>query len=341
METSSPHLLHDAFRDPDYWIWCGSAIQGDDGRYHLFASRWPKTLTFGHWATASQIVRASADYPEGPYRFEEVVIGPRERFFWDSGAQHNPAIRKHGDTYLLFYVATQYAGDHPTTPDDGGLFSDKWLDSWNHKRPGVAIAKSIFGPWKRCDEPILLPRPGEWDAAITSNPAPWIEPDGRLTLIYKSADVPHPPSQYPGRFHLGVAQASPWTEPLVRLSGDPIQIAGHPDHHVEDGFLWKDDKGFHLIAKDMTGEICGETQSGILAHSQDALIWQLAAPPLWYSRTVKRTDGETVTFAKRERPHLMFTTDPDGQPATYLFTAMMQRGGDGQPGESWSGVARV
>ena len=39
-----------AFQMDGYWVWCGSAIKGEDGRYHLFASRWPKTVSFFHWA---------------------------------------------------------------------------------------------------------------------------------------------------------------------------------------------------------------------------------------------------------------------------------------------------
>ncbi len=33
-----------SFSDPDYNIWCGSAVKGDDGQYHLFYSRWPRAL---------------------------------------------------------------------------------------------------------------------------------------------------------------------------------------------------------------------------------------------------------------------------------------------------------
>jgi hypothetical protein len=34
------------FADPDYLIWCGSMVEGDDGKFHLFYSRWPNAL--GH-----------------------------------------------------------------------------------------------------------------------------------------------------------------------------------------------------------------------------------------------------------------------------------------------------
>ncbi len=48
------------FAMKDYWVWCGSVIRGEDGRYHMFASRWPKSLPFvPHWVTSSEVVRAA------------------------------------------------------------------------------------------------------------------------------------------------------------------------------------------------------------------------------------------------------------------------------------------
>ena len=42
----------------DYWIWCGSVIRGDDGLYHMFASRWRRDVDFApHWVTNSEVVR--------------------------------------------------------------------------------------------------------------------------------------------------------------------------------------------------------------------------------------------------------------------------------------------
>src|SRR5262245_42584521 len=68
------------FRMEGYWVWCGSVIKGDDGRYHLFASRWPKDITFHPgWMTSSEIVRAVADRPEGPYVRSEERRGGEER----------------------------------------------------------------------------------------------------------------------------------------------------------------------------------------------------------------------------------------------------------------------
>jgi hypothetical protein len=106
-----------------YWVWCGSAIRGDDGRYHLFASRWPKTVSCFHWATHSEVVRASSDVPGGPYHFEEVVIAPRSAEYWDGMMAHNPTIHFHDGKYLLIYTGTTYLGKRPQAHT---VESEKW-----------------------------------------------------------------------------------------------------------------------------------------------------------------------------------------------------------------------
>lgn len=317
---------------PGYFIWGASPILGEDNRYHLFCSRWPKSVTFFHWATHSEVVRASADRPEGPYTFEEVVLGEREAHYWDATTAHNPTIHFCRGTYLLFYTGANSGG--PRLREETVLFSRRWVKAWNSKRIGLATSKSVFGPWKRCDEPILLPRPGKWDSVITSNPAPCVHEDGRVTLIYKSTHIPHPEGPFPGRFHLGVAQADYWNQPFHRLSEEPITIHGHPDHHVEDGYLWWNGREYEMLTKDMVGEICGEAQAGVHATSQDAVHWRLSDPPKAYSRTVRWSDGTTSTLAKLERPQLLKS---EGRP-THLFAATLQMGENRQVDDSWNCV---
>jgi len=63
------------FRMEGYWVWCGSVVKDEEGRFHMFASRWPTWLPMHPgWIVASEIVRAVADTPEGPYHFQEVVL---------------------------------------------------------------------------------------------------------------------------------------------------------------------------------------------------------------------------------------------------------------------------
>lgn len=106
-----PAPVNGGYCDEDYFIWCGSCVKGEDGRYHLFASRWRKELGFGvHWLFNCEIVRAASPVPEGPYRFEEVVLGRRDRGYFDGMNQHNPHIQYWNGTYYLYYMGTTYGG---------------------------------------------------------------------------------------------------------------------------------------------------------------------------------------------------------------------------------------
>ena len=70
-----PAAADGGFRMEGYWVWCGSVIKGEDGKYHMFASRWPKPPGFGpYWLTNSEIVHAVSELPAGPYTFSDVAL---------------------------------------------------------------------------------------------------------------------------------------------------------------------------------------------------------------------------------------------------------------------------
>ena len=49
-----------------YWVWCGSAMKGADGLWHMYSARWPKSRPFfTGYIVSSEIVHAVADRPEG------------------------------------------------------------------------------------------------------------------------------------------------------------------------------------------------------------------------------------------------------------------------------------
>lgn len=156
-EKLSPAPVGGGFRMEGYYVWCGSVIKGDDGRYHMFASRWKKELGFHpHWVFNSEIVRAASDTPEGPYQFEEVVLKRRDRRYFDALNYHNPQIYYWNNTYYLFYMGTTYGGPIPDAETE--IPSERFVEVWNRKRIGLATAPSVFGPWKRMDKPLLEPR---------------------------------------------------------------------------------------------------------------------------------------------------------------------------------------
>jgi hypothetical protein len=304
-----PAPVEGGFRMPDYWVWCGSVIQDEDDRYHMFAARWPKaTPFFDGYRVASEIVRAVADTPTGPYTFAEVVLPDRGAGFWDGRMTHNPTIHRYGDQFLLFYIGATYPGPRPTPADLHAGTTPVPDAAYATIRIGMATAPSVHGPWTRPDAPVLTIRPGKWDSSIVTNPAVCIRPNGAILLYYRS--------NYRKQCRIGVARADHLGAPFERLYDDPIFDFG-PDESIEDPFVWHNGGHFELIAKDLGGGITGEKHAGVHATSSDAVHWTLSDPPKAYSRRVTWDDGATTVQGSLERPQLLFE---DGEPR-YLFAA--------------------
>ncbi|WP_223830063.1 glycoside hydrolase family protein [Paenibacillus arenilitoris] len=301
------------FRMEGYWVWCGSVVQGEDGRFHLFASRWPKSLPMHPgWLVGSEIVRAVSDSPEGPYRFQEIVLPARGAEYWDGRSTHNPHIVKHKGIYLLYYMGTTHPLREPVAGDGFGLEDPRCIVARSNKRVGLAVADSVFGPWRRSDAPLLPARPGGYDSYLTSNPAPCVKADDSVLLLYKARRYE---GNEHGRMTIGAAAASHWSGPYEPVSEEPVFP---PERfHIEDPFIWPTGDGYAMIAKDMDGTICGEKHGGMLAVSADGLRWKPVPETKAYSRTVRWDDGTVQTMGSLERPFLLFQ---DGKP-THLFAA--------------------
>ncbi|MFK7692033.1 glycoside hydrolase family protein [Paenibacillus sp. HJGM_3] len=330
--TWMPAPKNGGFRMEGYWVWCGSVVKGEDGRYHMFASRWPKSLPMHPgWIVASEVVRAVADRPEGPYAFQEVVLPARGAEYWDGRSTHNPHIVKHKDTYLLYYMGSTHPLSDPEPGDGYGLSDPRCIVGRANKRIGLATAKSVFGPWTRLDAPVLSTRPGKFDSFLTSNPAPCVNEDGSVLLIYKARRYE---GNTHGRMTIGAAYADHYAGPYRVLSEEPIFP---PDKfHLEDPFVWRSEDGYELIAKDMDGNVCGERHGGVHVRSRDGLHWELAEEPKAYSRHVRWDDGTEQVLGSMERPFLLF--DEQGRP-THLFAAVSNgKTGFGDATETWNAV---
>jgi hypothetical protein len=313
-DTLEPAPVGGSFRMEDYIVWGGSVIKGDDDRYYMFASRWPKAVGMGNWVVNSEVVLASSDNAEGPFIFEKVVLPPRGAEFWDGRVTHNPSIHRHQGKYVLFYVGSTYDFERPAAPVSREVYGQVW----NGKRIGVAVADSPFGPWTRRDKPILEPRPGMWDGAITSNPAPVIHEDGSVLLIYKSAPVPYPARNQNRALHFGVADAPHYLGPYKRVNdGRKIRIRGARDEHVEDPYIWQSNGHYHMVAKIFSERLTGERGAGFYAYSTDGIEWTLPGDPKAYSRNLRFSDGTERMQQKLERPQVLIQ---NGQP-THIFFA--------------------
>lgn len=313
------------FSMKDYWVWDGSAIRGDDGRYHLFASRWPNEYPFfNSYVTYSEIVRAVSDTPEGPYEFAGVVFEKRGPKAWDGRMTHNPSIHRYGGKYLLFYIGSTFDGPAPGREELLQGHPSACRQSYGNIRIGLAVADSVLGPWEAFDAPVLSPREGKWDSSIVTNPAPCVCGDGSITLMYRS--------NTPDGMRLGMAKAESLGRSFQRLQDGPVLVFGG-GNSVEDPFLWWERDHYEVIAKDMTGGICGELFAGIHARSADGLRWELCDPPKAYSRSLRWSDGSATVQGCLERPQLLFE---DGR-ITHLFAATGDgEGGFEKAGRTWT-----
>ena len=144
----------------DWWVWCGSVVECE-GRFYLFASRWPKKYPFYQgYVYASEVVRASSDNPTGPFEFEEVVLADRGASHWDGRMTHNPYVVRHGDEYLMFYIGATFEGDRPSPATLHAMNKEpkgnngKVPDCFGTIRIGMARSQSVYGPWERPDTPL-------------------------------------------------------------------------------------------------------------------------------------------------------------------------------------------
>ncbi len=295
--------LQPSFKMEGYYVWCGSVIRGEDGRYHMFASRWKREHTFHPgWSTHSEVVRAVADTPSGPFEFQEVVLPARGPEYWDGCATHCPQIIKRGNQYLLFYIGTSYAVE---VTDENR--QDMGTISRASKRIGMAVADSVCGPWKRPEAPAITAKPGTFYSYFVSNPAPVIEPDGSILVLFKARKYLDQSCKF-SNFYIGAARAADPESPFEVISPEPLFGPDTPNGVIEDPFLWIDRDGlYHMLAKDMLGTIAGSEADGMEFVSENGVDWKF--------RQIAYTRG---TLALRERPFILF--DENKEPVA-LYTA--------------------
>lgn len=325
--------IHAGFQMEDYWVWCGSVIKAEDGKYHMFASRWPKKLPFHPgWMVASEVVRAVSDTPGGPFIFQEVVLPARGPQYWDGRATHNPSVTRHGDTYVLYYMGST----HPFADPDSTLklSSAEATVTRANKRIGIATSRSVYGPWERRNEPILNTEPDTFYSFLTSNPAPLIRKDGSALVVFKGRaygkNFPYQTRQY-----IGIAKADHFLGEYHVLNDKKTILNPKETGEVEDPFLWEDKEGLHLLVKDMSSKIAGEHHAGVLLHSNDGIKWKTDPAPKAYSRTIHWTDGSQTRQGQLERPFLLIE---NGVPTHIYFATMDGKGGFENGTRSWNMV---
>jgi len=281
------------FRMDGYWVWCGSVVEEPGKGFHMYAARWPKSHPmFEGYLLMSEIVRAWSPVMTGPYRFIEKVLPSGDPRQWCGRMVHNPTILRYGDRYLLYFIGSTYDEEVPAADK---IKERKPLLDCIYQRIGIglAVADTPCGPWRVCARPVLEARTGGWDAAIVTNPAPCLHPDGRIFLYYRS--------NTPEGLRIGLAVADNPEGPYRRIQDRPVIN----DYHVEDPFVWHNGVEFNMLAKDISGAITGEANAGVRFVSSDGVAWSVGDPPQGYSKKVVFEDGHSELLGCLERPQLL------------------------------------
>ena len=269
-ERLQPIPAESGFKMKGYWIWGGTMVKVDSV-YHLFASRWPRKNRFpDDYSTESEIVWATSMSPLGPFEFKEVVIGERDSSFWDSNMTHNPTIHKIGDTYVLFYIGSDFTSMRPG--------SENLI-----RRVGYASAKNIEGPWIRSDNPII--------ETESNNPAVFVEKDRSIKLLYRDE-----------KLQMFMAVAPSFRGPFNIVNDDVWPAV---NARLEDFYLFKKDGSYHFICEDNRGELSGHWRWGVHLISDNGIDgWRKYDPVVAYNHSIEYEDGRLMICSRRERPQL-------------------------------------
>ena len=313
--------------EEDYHIWCGCLIEGYDGKYHYYYSRWPKEMGHYAWVTDSEIAYAVSDTPDGPFRKMGTILGKRSLTFWDGAAVHNPQVIKWNGKYYLYHMGTtcERAISYPASAKEAA-----WWEYRNNQKIGVAVASDPSGPWQRLDSPILdkSADPAAFDALCVTNPAPVVTPDGKILLIYKGVSDGNLP--YGASVRYGVAAAERPEGPYQKYPGcifeqkdgtQKVRMA------AEDPFVMVYHGLYYAVTRDVEGIFTGIKGAFCLFVSKDGVNWEIASHPLVYGTETTWADG-SKTQGQLERPFVL--QDRNGEPIMLLGAITTQTDTEGK-----------
>ncbi len=313
------------------FIWGGSVIEGEDGKYHMFFSTWqcgPDSLTFSDtWLLHSEIGYAVSDFPDRDFKFQKIVLRGRkydgDSTAWDAQTVHNPHIKHFDQRYYLYYVGSHDPGKQPVGSPGETLSKRNRIQQ--EQKIGVIVFDHLDdllnGYFHRPDHPLLAPRtrvkkdniiqpsppgtkPGP-DNIIVVNPSVVFRPSDQKYLLYFKGNI-YDPSW---RGIHGVAISGKPDGPFETLDTTVFDIR-MPDGKIasaEDPFVWYAPKyhGFYAVVKDFSGTITKDGPGLALLQSENGTIWSQAKTPEFLKKELLLKDGSTIQVDRLERPQLL------------------------------------
>jgi len=280
------------FSTEGWYNWGSSIIKGDDGKYHLFYSRWKREFSFTGWLTHSEIAHAVSEKPTGPWKYLKTELTGRRKKSWDEITAHNPKIKYFDGKYYLYYISTNY-GDKPITDKKlietalTGYKHRNWKTLRENQRTGVAVSNSINGPWKRLDNPII--EPSGPITTLTVNPAIDRGKDSKYYLVVKG-DKPNE-TKFIRNQAVAVSDS-----PVGPFKMQDIPVIDYLD--TEDISMWYDEQRDRFYGVFHAHEFIGKITSS------DGINWKKANEYVLMPKRIKMSDGRIIKSDRLERPFI-------------------------------------
>lgn len=254
-----PRDIKNGLEDSSMKNWCywdGGVVKGDDGRYHLYASRWAQS--FSHtdgWHVGSKGVHAVSDHIMGPY-VDKGLTWPG----WRDGMGHNvTGLRMHDGRFALVTSEITdgevFVSDSPDGPfkllgkiqtDANGFDPDLARYAKNGRMSNVAVIlrpdgnymiiprstapllseHGILGPYKIMGDRIYKNYP-ELPQTKNEDPTVWYS-GGRYHIVYNNWPTK---TAYHFTSEDGIHD---WKYRGIAYKKDEFKIFRHPDGTVND-----------------------------------------------------------------------------------------------------------
>ncbi|MFV0322442.1 MAG: glycoside hydrolase family protein [Alphaproteobacteria bacterium] len=346
--------------DDERFVWGGSVIKGDDGKYHMFYSTWesgediPKFSD--SWVLYSKIAYAVSDYPDRDFKTQKIFLpGSADAGnpdAWDAQFTHNPHIQKFDGKYYLYYVGSKDPGVQP--PGSSAVNVNKRNRVQQLQKIGVIAFDSfdqlLDGTFERPTEPILVPRtrvkaddivaPSPCgteplpDNIIVTNPSVVRRPSDGKYLLYFKGNIYDP--EWKG-VH-GVAIGDTPTGPFTPLDQFVFKILNEDGTFAsaEDPYVWYHPKHekFYAVIKDFTGKFTEGKPGLAILESKDGLEWTKPAEPFFMKKEITLKTGEVIPMDRLERPQILI--DEDGNPQVLYAAGAINNVNIRQDGSSFN-----
>jgi len=233
---------------PDFsnWYWCVSPIEDNNGKIHLFMSRWPDGEGMGAWMTTCEFAHFVGDKPEGPFTFVSKIMDNNTVPATWMKSPHNIRIKKVDDTYVIVFIV-----------------QDKRVGNVKGQKTCMMTSKSLNGPWIPVGVDGVVAQPSTdstfwtYNSSIGCDNPDFDKINGKYYVYFKAGVAPD------GRMHYGYAVSDKITGPYITCNKPVTDNVSY----LEDATTFNWDGERYLLTTDNNGGNTGVFGAGILWHS--------------------------------------------------------------------------